>query len=95
MELRIFLAGFCGGLVGGAFFATPQKNLQPKVLAGLFQPNPQYRQFTGLGDALKKVSAQEGFKGTFKRLPAIALKEGFYNGALFMTFVQFYAFLQV
>ena len=64
-------------------------------MAGLFQPNPQFRQFTGLGDALKKIFAQEGFRGTFKRLPAIALKEGFYNGALFVTFVQSCALLQV
>jgi len=89
----LFLSGFCGGLVEG-LFAAPQQNLQAKMLRGLFEPNPQNRQFTGTFDALKKISAQEGFKDAYRGFPRIALRHGLYNGALFTTFTEIYGYLQ-
>jgi len=91
----MFVSGFLGGFVEGALFATPQKNLQSKIMAGLYQPNPQEPKFLFARDAVKQVFAQEGLKGAYRRYPAIALREGFYNGALFFTFAQLHKILQV
>jgi len=88
----VFFAGMGAGLVEGALFSTPQRNLQQRILAGIFQPNAHYLSFVQAFQALVK---EEGLKNIYRRFPAIALREGFYNGGLFFMFHHFHQYLNV
>ena len=80
------------GLVEGALFSTPQRNLQQRILAGMLQPNAHYLSFVQAFQALAK---EEGLKNIYRRFPATALREGFYNGGLFFIFCHSYRYFNV
>ncbi len=90
--MNVFLGGMGAGLVEGMLFTTPQRNLQQRILAGMFQPNAHYLSFVQAFQALVK---EEGWKNIYRRFPAIALREGFYNGGLFLIFSSSYRYLNV
>jgi len=88
----VFLAGLGAGLVEGVLFSTPQRNLQSRILAGVFQPNPQYLSFS---QGLQTIYKEEGLKNIYRRFSAIGLREGFYNGGLFFMFHHFHQIFKV
>ncbi|KAJ7284884.1 mitochondrial tricarboxylate transporter [Mycena rebaudengoi] len=88
---RSLLAGLGAGMTEAVFAVTPSETIKTKLIDDAKRPNPQYR---GLVHGTVSIVQQEGFRGIYRGLFPVMMRQGANSAIRFTTYSTLKQFFQ-